>query len=78
MNTRPDYNQNTLLGARTVETGTPLHRHTAEQERLRREAALDETIEQSFPAGDPPSTDPNPDSDSEKFPDARERGDGHG
>jgi transcriptional regulator with PAS, ATPase and Fis domain len=45
-----DYNQNTLLRARTV----------------------------SFPAGDPPSTDPNPDSDSEKFPDARERGDGHG
>jgi len=35
-----------------------------ERERLRREAALDETIEQSFPASDPPSTDPNPDSRS--------------
>jgi hypothetical protein len=33
--------------------------HTAERER--REAALDETIEQSFPASDPPSSDPNPD-----------------
>jgi hypothetical protein len=55
-----------------------LHGHTPEQERLRREAALDETIEQSFPASDPPSTDPNPDSDTGKFPDARERGDGHG
>jgi hypothetical protein len=31
-------------------------------ERQRREAALDETIEQSFPASDPPSSDPNPDS----------------
>ena len=33
-------------------------------ERQRREAALDETIEQSFPASDPPSSDPNPDSHS--------------
>jgi hypothetical protein len=33
-------------------------------ERQRREAALDETIEQSFPASDPPSSDPNPDSPS--------------
>jgi hypothetical protein len=39
------------------------------------ERALDETIQQSFPASDPPSTDPNPDSDTEKFPKARERGD---
>ena len=30
-------------------------------EREHREAALDETIEQSFPASDPPSSDPNPD-----------------
>jgi hypothetical protein len=35
---------------------------TPERERQRREAALDETIEQSFPASDPLSTDPNPDS----------------
>jgi hypothetical protein len=59
----------------TTETGTPLQSHTPERERLRREAALDETIEQSFPASDPPSTDPNPDSDTQKFPEARERGD---
>ena len=59
----------------TVETGTALHSHTPEQERFRREAALDETIEQSFPASDPPSTDPNPDSDPEKGSDANQRGD---
>ena len=34
----------------------------------RREAALDEIIEQSFPASDPQSTVPNPDSDTEKVP----------
>ena len=37
------------------------HDHTAEEEREIREAALDDTIEASFPASDPPSTDPNPD-----------------
>lgn len=51
----------------TIEPAVPLHSHTrSERERLRREAALDETIEQSFPASDPPSTDPNPDSDRRK------------
>jgi hypothetical protein len=35
--------------------------HSNAAERERREAALDETIEQSFPASDPPSSDPNPD-----------------
>ena len=44
----------------TDETDTASRSHTAERER--REAALDETIEQSFPASDPLSTDPNPDS----------------
>lgn len=39
--------------------GTNFHSNTAERER--REAALDDTIEQSFPASDPPSSDPNPD-----------------
>jgi hypothetical protein len=39
----------------------PQHRHTPEEERTIREAALDQTIEDSFPASDPPSTDPNPD-----------------
>jgi hypothetical protein len=37
------------------------HQHTEEEERRIREAALDTTIEASFPASDPPSTDPNPD-----------------
>ena len=59
----------------TVETGTALHSLRPEQERFRREAALDETIEQSFPASDPPSTDPNPDSDPEKYSEANHRGD---
>jgi len=37
------------------------HLHTKEEERTIREAALDETIDASFPASDPPSSDPNPD-----------------
>ncbi len=36
-------------------------RHSEAEERRIREASLDETIEASFPASDPPSTDPNPD-----------------
>jgi hypothetical protein len=35
--------------------------HADAEERRHREAALDRTIEESFPASDPPSTDPNPD-----------------
>jgi hypothetical protein len=38
---------------------TRSHQHTPEEER--REAALDQTIEGSFPASDPPSSIPNPD-----------------
>lgn len=37
------------------------HRHTPEEERRIREAALDETLDATFPASDPPSTLPNPD-----------------
>jgi hypothetical protein len=37
------------------------HQHSPEEERKIREAALDRTIEESFPASDPPSSDPNPD-----------------
>lgn len=37
------------------------HQHTPAEEKKIREAALDETIEGSFPASDPPSSDPNPD-----------------
>lgn len=39
------------------------HQHTPAEERKIREAALDNTIEASFPASDPPSSDPNPDDD---------------
>jgi hypothetical protein len=42
----------------------PRHSHTPEDERRIRDAALDETIEATFPASDPPSSDPNPDDDS--------------
>jgi hypothetical protein len=37
------------------------HHHSEAEERRIREAALDKTIQASFPASDPPSTDPNPD-----------------
>jgi hypothetical protein len=39
------------------------HKHTPEEEREIREAALDETLAESFPASDPSSTLPNPDDD---------------
>jgi hypothetical protein len=44
-------------------TTEPEHHHTPEEERRIREAALDETIAETFPASDPPSTIPNPDDD---------------
>lgn len=37
------------------------HRHPPAEERKIREAALDETIANTFPASDPPSSIPNPD-----------------
>ena len=37
------------------------HDHTPDEERRIRDAALDQTIEASFPASDPPSSTPNPD-----------------
>ena len=37
------------------------HQHSPQEERRIREAALDETIADTFPASDPPSTLPNPD-----------------
>lgn len=42
---------------------SPDHQHTPDEERKIREAALDETLADSFPASDPPSTIPNPDDD---------------
>lgn len=50
---------------------SPEHHHTPEEERRIREAALDETVEATFPASDPPSTIPNPD-DDEAIEDERE------
>jgi glyceraldehyde-3-phosphate dehydrogenase (NAD(P)+) (phosphorylating) len=45
------------------------HRHTPEEEASNREAALDRTIENSFPASDPPSSIPNPDNHEHDLPD---------
>jgi hypothetical protein len=45
-------------------SGDTEHQHTPDEEREIREAALDQTIEGSFPASDPPSSNPNPDDHS--------------
>ena len=42
---------------------SPEHRHTPEEEKRIRDAALDQTIEATFPASDSPSSLPNPDDD---------------
>jgi len=47
-----------------MKPGKTQHQHTPEEERKIREAALDETIEDTFPASDPLSSDPNPDDHS--------------
>jgi hypothetical protein len=52
------------------------HQHTPEEERRIRDAALDQTIAESFPASDPPSSDPNPDDHSAIQPDASHEGRG--
>ena len=48
---------------------TEHHDHTENEERRIREAALDETLDGTFPASDPPSSLPNPDEH-----DAQDRG----
>ena len=40
---------------------SPDHYHTPAEEKRIREAALDETIAETVPASDPPSSIPNPD-----------------
>ena len=53
------------LAGRVTMPSDPTHpHHTPDEERKIREAALDQTIEGSFPASDPPSSNPNPDDDS--------------
>ena len=55
------------------------HNHSPEEERRIREAALDETLAETFPASDAPSTLPNPDDDTlahESPPDADDRAKG--
>lgn len=57
--------RNTVTNAkRTMAPKQTGHHHTPEEERRIREAALDKTIADSFPASDPPSSDPNPDDHS--------------
>lgn len=50
-----------MNAAREVLVGSAAHRHTPSEERRCREAALDATLAESFPASDPLSTLPNPD-----------------
>lgn len=45
------------------QSASPEHKYTQEEEWRVREAALDETIEDTFPASDPLSTIPNPHDD---------------
>jgi hypothetical protein len=47
-----------------MESEDTRHQHTPEEERRIREAALDKTIADSFPASDPLSSNPNPDDHS--------------
>ena len=47
------------------------HKHTPEEERRIREAALDEALAGTFPASDAPSALPNPDDDALLSPDRR-------
>ena len=49
---------------RMIESDKTGHQHTPGEERRIREAALDKTIADSFPASDPPSSNPNPDDHS--------------
>jgi RNA polymerase-binding transcription factor DksA len=50
------------------QTGTDSHIRTTGSEQRGRNAALDETVEQSFPASDSPSTNPNPDRGKTRVP----------
>ena len=54
---------------------TDRHHHSEAEERSIREAALDRTIEASFPASDPPSTNPNPEGDDAVEPVVQPSGD---
>jgi hypothetical protein len=56
-------------------TANPSHDHTPEEERRIRDAALDKTIEGSFPASDAPSTLPDPDWDEALEPEPKPPGD---
>jgi hypothetical protein len=57
--------KNTVPNAeRAMGPATTGHQHTPEEERRIREAALDNTIADSFPASDPASSNPNPDDHS--------------
>jgi hypothetical protein len=62
--TRPRFAGGHLNREHIMEPRPTSHQHTSEEERRIREASLDHTIADSFPASDPPSSDPNPDDDS--------------
>ena len=56
--------QGGFVRRRAMSSDDAEHQHTPDEEREIREAALDQTIEGSFPASDPPSSNPNPDDHS--------------
>ena len=62
--TEPRARNTVTTAERTMAPQQTGHDHTLEEERRIREAALDKTIADSFPASDPPSSDPNPDDHS--------------
>ena len=57
--TRRDH-ESGLVRRRAMSSDDTGHHHTPDEERQIREAALDQTIEASIPASDPPSSNPNP------------------
>jgi hypothetical protein len=54
-------NTDRLVRRGTMSSEPTRHQHSPQEERKIREAALDQTIEGSFPASDPPSSNANPD-----------------
>jgi hypothetical protein len=49
----------------SVERDPAAHPVDQEDERAKRERGMDQTLEDSYPASDPPSTIPDPEEDSE-------------
>jgi len=64
------------FGGNVTQMNASHRSHTVDEEARIREAALDRTIEDSFPASDPPSSIPNPDDDESDLRDRVNERDG--